>query len=178
MKGLIELSEYEKKFIRLYGDLFSIRDRSKNFGKIFSLLILKSSDENHGLTQDEIGECLEENDLVNRISQSTVSRTLTQLQHNHYCEFVCNNVREKRKYYTKKNFLDLSSDLIQRSITDGKRVITLMEGLANEIPEEAKSQVEIQNLLVKINEITEYFDFLTQVYLDLLEKNRKRIESK
>jgi len=178
MTELIILSEYEKKFIKLYGDLFTLRDRSKNFGIIFSLLILKASDEIQGLTQDQIVKCLEKNNIVTRISQSTVSRTLNQLEHNHYCQFIGENVREKRKYFTKKSFHDLAFDLIQRNIQDGKHVITLMNNLAKEIPDELKKKGEMQNLLLKIEDIVDYFEFITQVYHDLLEQNKDRFTSK
>ncbi|WP_455463335.1 hypothetical protein [Candidatus Hodarchaeum mangrovi] len=177
MTGAIKLSKYEKKFIELYGDLFTLRERSKNFGRIFSLLILKATEENHGLTQDQIVECLIKNGLVPNISQSTVSRTLKQLRKNQYCQSVGHNVREKQKYFTKKSFHDLAFDLIQRNIVDGKKVIISMNDLKNEIPDELKDQSETQNLLFKIEDIVDYFEFITQVYLDLLEKNKDRFKS-
>lgn len=177
MTGFIKLSEYEKKFIELYGDLFTLRERSKNFGKIFSLLILKATEENQGLSQNQIVDCLIENGLVTTISQSTVSRTLKLLQKNQYCQFVGDNVREKFKYFTKKSFHNLAFDLIQRNIMEGKKVITSMNDLKNEIPDELKDQRETQNLLYKIEDIVDYFEFITHVYLDLLEKNKDRFKS-
>ena len=173
MSDTLKLSKYEKEFIRIYGELFTIRDRSKNFGMIFSLMILKAQNEKQGLTQDEIRICLETNDLVSKISQSTVSRVLAQLQKYHYCDYIGDNVREKRKYYTKRNFSDLAIERIHQNIAEGEHVISQMNDLANAIPNENQNDEEIQILSLKINEIINYFGFLTRFYRAFLEENKK-----
>jgi hypothetical protein len=143
---------------------------------IFALLLLKANEPKKGLSQEEIVDCLIGNEIVSQISRSTVSRTLKSLNKGYFCDFEGDNVREKRKYFTKRRIKDLSVGRLKHNIQDGELIIQKLSNLIMEIPEIDKKIGKNSNLIGLVEEIILIFEIVNELYEEMLIKTQERIK--
>ena len=161
------LLDHEKRFLELYGTVFELR-RSRNFGRIFALISLKASTEEKGLDQQDIVKYINNNvnDDKEKISLSTVSRTLTKMEKSKYCSSIPSSGKGRRKYFSGINFSELALDRIRVNVREGSNLLNELDKLKNELPSDNSD--EFNEFISLINSLAQVYEVVTQYYGDLL----------
>ncbi|MFW9993565.1 MAG: helix-turn-helix domain-containing protein [Candidatus Odinarchaeota archaeon] len=157
-----DLTEYEKAFISLYSQLFALR-RSKNFGRIFTLLFIKARYPERGLDQQEIASYITNN--FEQVSVSTVSRTLNKMAEQKYIDFIeekGNYGRKRQKYFSRASFKEVAMDRLKYNIEEGTYFLAKLEKLKSSIP--AEELEGNQELLEFLDQLKEIFEIITELY--------------
>ncbi|MHA2105547.1 MAG: hypothetical protein ACW981_19140 [Candidatus Hodarchaeales archaeon] len=140
---LQSLSDYEKEFINIWGQLYENRSQSKVLGEIWGLLTLKADSPENGLDQQEISKILHK-------SLSTVSRQMKTLVDMQIVSFTDKGIR---KYYTSKNFKQITNLRFQASIQEYlwtiEQLNSIKEEISNQEVEEYKNLINTINLTEK-----------------------------
>ena len=161
------LLDHEKRFLELYGKAFELR-RSRNFGRIFALLSLKASTEEKGLDQQDIVKFINNNvkDDKEKISISTVSRTLNKMEKSKYCSSTPSSGKGRRKYYSGINFSKLAIDRIEVNVREGSNLLKELDNLKNSLPSDDSDQ--FKEFIVLVDNLKQVYEVVTKYYEDLL----------
>ena len=179
------LLEHEKRFLEIFGEVFQLR-RSENFGLIFALLSLRARTKERALDQQDIVKFINLNfkktndPLKDKISLSTVSRTLNQMEMGNYCFSIPSQTikgknrvtgRGRRLYYSDSNFSKLVVDRLNANIEMGIKLIETLTSIRKDSPlrEEFNEFREIIDDFKNVYEVTnEYYkDVLVKISKDL-----------
>jgi DNA-binding transcriptional regulator GbsR (MarR family) len=168
----IQLTEPEKSFVDVYGKMFALR-RSKNFGRIFALILLKAKIPEQGLEQQEIAQIIR-NNFNDTISVSTVSRILNKMLVGNYCNYTEEKgKRSKRKYFSSMDFKQLAIERLTNNIKEGEYLMNKLNEIKKEI---ATDQINDQNsnLVSSIDSLISVYSVILDLYEDF-EKNLKSL---
>ncbi|MHA2224685.1 MAG: hypothetical protein ACXAC8_05750 [Candidatus Hodarchaeales archaeon] len=153
--------------------MFEIR-RSFNFGRIFALMYLKARTKEKGLDQQQITTIINGN-FPQKVSVSTVSRTLSKMVKSKYCDYTEESGRGKRKYFAKTNFTDLAIERIQINIEEGRNLVRSLEEIA-EIIQAEDDPVNYRQLFETINELKTMYLVTQELYEDFLHRAQERLK--
>ena len=180
------LLEHEKRFLEIYSEVFQLR-RSTNFGIIFALLCLKARTKETALDQQDIVNFINHNfkntnnSKKDKISLSTVSRALNQMETDNYCLSTPSKIiqgkgktsgRGRRLYYTDSNFERLVIERLNANVKMGLKLITILTDLRNDAP----STKEFDEFREIIDNFKRVYEVTTKYYDEILAKIIKDLE--
>ena len=147
-KSKIKLTNYEKKYIKMIGEKFSIHGKYESVGRIYALLNLKAKKPEDALNQQEIAR------LIGK-SVSTVSRTLKNMVASGYCDYVLVNNeqdRAERKYHAKRDFKDFILARFTQSLREWDHMKKELSDLTDSIPKEESQENQFLLKEIKLYE--------------------------
>ncbi|MFX0092486.1 MAG: hypothetical protein ACFFBD_12050 [Candidatus Hodarchaeota archaeon] len=151
------------KFIKVYGE--NRRVKSANYGRIFALLLLKARSPESGLDQQQIKMALTE--YIEKISVSTVSRTLADMEKSKLCKSEEETIyKARKKYYIERSLKRFSLEKMDRLKEDTVDFMEKIHKIKENISVEESKEIENQRLLERIMEV----NCTLQTELEIIER--------
>lgn len=151
-----KLINHEVEYINLWGDLYSNRGQNEVLGKIWGLLTLRADTQEKGLDQVQISNFL-------HCSLSTVSRHLKTLISMQIISYLDGDVR---KYYTSKNFKELSNLRFHASVKEYQDAVDELDEIKSAMTEKEKKSNK--NLLQTIELTENVLKEISEIFLNVL----------
>ena len=172
-----ELNSYEKRYIKVLGDLYEKRGQNRKQGEIWALLSLKND---LGLDQQELSYLL-------NCNVSTISKQLQPLLKSHLVDFKDNSdsqqendgyVRRRyysrRIYYIKTDFKDVIASSLTSIIDNSTWFKKKLEILKDKIEKDYhENEVVRKNLLVHIDDLDERILILNNIWKKFIAESKE-----